>query len=134
MCIRDSDGIIDTENDTWSANCECAGLLVDCLGVPGGSQLPGVPCDDGDDCTAGDVIQDNCVCTGTGIQLGAISGPDLVFTTLTNSWFVNPVPGATGYNWTLPSGWSSDVTNEFVLTATAGLDVGTVQLLSLIHI
>ncbi len=122
------DGIIDTENDTWSANCECAGLLVDCLGVPGGSQLPGVPCDDGDDCTAGDVIQDNCVCTGTGIQLGAISGPDLVFTTLTNSWFVNPVPGATGYNWTLPSGWSSDVTNEFVLTATAGLDVGTVQL------
>lgn len=122
------DGIIDTENDTWSANCECVGLLVDCLGVPGGGQLPGLSCDDGDDCTSADVIQENCVCSGTGIQLGAISGPDLVYTTLTNSWFVNPVPGATGYNWTLPSGWSSDVTNEFVLTATAGIDVGVVQL------
>ncbi|MEZ4758957.1 MAG: hypothetical protein R2810_04110 [Flavobacteriales bacterium] len=43
------DGDPNTSGETWDANCNCTGGLVDdCLGVPGGSALPGTACDDGD--------------------------------------------------------------------------------------
>ncbi|HMN06036.1 MAG TPA: T9SS type A sorting domain-containing protein [Flavobacteriales bacterium] len=40
-------------------------LPPDCLGVPGGSALPGNTCDDGDPNTTGDVWDASCECTGT---------------------------------------------------------------------
>ena len=38
---------------------------VDCLGVPGGQALAGTPCNDGDDCTTGDLWNASCQCQGT---------------------------------------------------------------------
>lgn len=37
----------------------------DCLNVPGGTAQPGTPCDDQDDCTAQDIWNTSCTCTGT---------------------------------------------------------------------
>ncbi|MBK9701707.1 MAG: hypothetical protein IPO79_16920 [Flavobacteriales bacterium] len=53
-----------TGNDLWDANCVCAGQLIDCLGVPGGSALPGTACDDGNANTGNDLWDANCVCAG----------------------------------------------------------------------
>ncbi|MBL7986217.1 MAG: proprotein convertase P-domain-containing protein, partial [Flavobacteriales bacterium] len=39
---------------------------VDCLGVVGGTTVPGTPCDDGDPQTNGDVYGGDCTCAGTG--------------------------------------------------------------------
>ncbi|MCB0791365.1 MAG: T9SS type A sorting domain-containing protein [Flavobacteriales bacterium] len=33
------DGNAGTGNDTWDANCDCVGLLIDCMGVPGGTAI-----------------------------------------------------------------------------------------------
>jgi hypothetical protein len=44
-----------TGNDVYDANCACVGELIDCLGVPGGSDLPGSACDDGDPSTTNDL-------------------------------------------------------------------------------
>lgn len=38
---------------------------IDCLEVPGGSDLPGTPCDDGDDTTIDDLWSVDCNCAGT---------------------------------------------------------------------
>ncbi len=38
---------------------------LDCLGVPGGSAVPGTACNDGNVCTINDVYSASCVCTGT---------------------------------------------------------------------
>lgn len=45
----------------WSSDQQ----TVDCLGVPGGSALPGTPCDDGNPDSANDIWQDDCVCEGS---------------------------------------------------------------------
>ncbi|MCO6482621.1 MAG: hypothetical protein J5I62_07495, partial [Flavobacteriales bacterium] len=39
--------------------------IPDCLGVPGGSALPGTSCDDGDPNTANDTWSADCACIGT---------------------------------------------------------------------
>ncbi|HMQ76958.1 MAG TPA: T9SS type A sorting domain-containing protein [Flavobacteriales bacterium] len=49
---------------------------VDCAGVPGGSALPGTPCDDGNGDTANDVYDANCVCVGEDCE-GVLGGPAL---------------------------------------------------------
>jgi hypothetical protein len=41
------------------------GLLIDCEGTPGGSSLPGTPCNDGDANTTDDQWNSNCNCVGT---------------------------------------------------------------------
>ncbi|MEO8590372.1 MAG: T9SS type A sorting domain-containing protein, partial [Flavobacteriales bacterium] len=53
-----------TGNDTWSANCVCAGQLIDCLGVPGGTATVGSACNDNNAATGNDVYGANCVCAG----------------------------------------------------------------------
>jgi hypothetical protein len=42
-----------------------AGGGADCLGIIGGSALPGSPCDDLDPCTVNDTFDGACLCTGT---------------------------------------------------------------------
>jgi hypothetical protein len=59
------DGDPNTGNDVYDANCTCAGQLMDCTGIPGGTALPGTICDDADACTTGDVYDANCTCAGT---------------------------------------------------------------------
>ncbi|MCW5900573.1 MAG: hypothetical protein KIT10_15010 [Flavobacteriales bacterium] len=58
------DGNPATANDVIGANCQCAGLPIDCLGVPGGPAQPGSPCDDGDPATGNDTWGANCQCVG----------------------------------------------------------------------
>ncbi|HNE80128.1 MAG TPA: CARDB domain-containing protein, partial [Flavobacteriales bacterium] len=38
------DGLATTGNDVLDNACECHGLLIDCLGMPGGAALPGTAC------------------------------------------------------------------------------------------
>ncbi|MCC7502627.1 MAG: hypothetical protein IT229_08870 [Flavobacteriales bacterium] len=44
------------------------GAVTDCLGVSGGSALPGTACNDGNACTTNDTWNSNCQCTGTSIS------------------------------------------------------------------
>lgn len=37
---------------------------IDCLGICGGTTVIGTSCDDGDDCTTGEVFDASCLCTG----------------------------------------------------------------------
>ncbi|MBK9514558.1 MAG: hypothetical protein IPO05_13270 [Flavobacteriales bacterium] len=54
-----------TGNETWNANCQCVGQVIDCLGVAGGSALPGTACNDNNANTINDVWSANCTCAGT---------------------------------------------------------------------
>ncbi|MBK8612300.1 MAG: T9SS type A sorting domain-containing protein [Flavobacteriales bacterium] len=55
----------------------CAGQLIDCLGVAGGTALPGTACDDGNANSSNDEYGANCVCAGTlpNDCLGVPGGP-----------------------------------------------------------
>jgi hypothetical protein len=61
----------------------------DCLGIPGGTALPGTPCDDLDPGTFDDTWGANCVCTGT---TGCV--PPTITGTSTNS----PICSSNGLN------------------------------------
>ncbi|MBK6342202.1 MAG: gliding motility-associated C-terminal domain-containing protein [Flavobacteriales bacterium] len=70
-----------TGNDIYDANCNCAGQLIDCLGVPGGSALVGTACDDSNALTGNDIYDANCNCAGQLIDcLGVPGGTALVGT------------------------------------------------------
>ncbi len=58
----------------WSNNCACSGEVIDCLGVAGGSSLPGTPCDDGDASTGNDTYDNDCNCNGALIDCAGVSG------------------------------------------------------------
>ncbi|MBK8498337.1 MAG: T9SS type A sorting domain-containing protein [Flavobacteriales bacterium] len=46
-----------------------AGAVADCLGVSGGSALPGTPCNDGNPCTINDTWTTGCQCVGTAMSV-----------------------------------------------------------------
>ncbi|MCC6578375.1 MAG: HYR domain-containing protein [Flavobacteriales bacterium] len=48
------DGQANTANDQLDATCNCVGQTIDCLGVAGGTALPGTACDDGNANTGND--------------------------------------------------------------------------------
>jgi len=58
-------------------------------------------------------------------QPGSISGNPNVCNYTSGTFSINPVPGATSYTWTLPSGWTGSSTTTSV-TTTAGSSNGTV--------
>ncbi|PSR09050.1 MAG: hypothetical protein C7N36_20920, partial [Bacteroidetes bacterium] len=62
-------------NDVYDMNCMCAGQPLDCVGVPGGTTLPGSSCDDGNPGTANDVYDMNCMCAGTPLPLDCVGVP-----------------------------------------------------------
>ncbi|MFZ1686101.1 MAG: hypothetical protein WAU70_01690, partial [Flavobacteriales bacterium] len=57
-------GGIAVENICTDPTLIFSGQVVDCLGIPGGTALPGTSCDDGDTTTGDDVYGNNCVCAG----------------------------------------------------------------------
>ena len=69
---------------------DLGGDAVDCLGVPGGSDLPGTPCDDGDTGTTDDTWTAECDCEGT--PLTACT---------TDLDFVYQADGAHSLNWSI---------------------------------
>jgi hypothetical protein len=62
-------------------------------------------------------------------QPGAISGNISVCTGSENTYSITPVPGATGYTWSLPGGWSGSSTTNSI-TTTAGTLGGTVSVMA----
>ncbi len=69
-----NDNNANTGNDTWNANCQCAGQLIDCAGTPGGSALPGTTCNDGNASTTNDEWNANCQCIGQVIDCQGTPG------------------------------------------------------------
>ena len=74
------DGDPTTVNDMIDASCTCAGSqgVMDCLGVPNGSALPGTPCNDNDPNTTNDTWSGNCTCVGVMAVVdcnGVLNGP-----------------------------------------------------------
>ena len=60
------DGNPNTSGDLVNLDCVCTGdPVADCLGVIGGTDLPGTACDDADACTVNDTWSAQCVCEGT---------------------------------------------------------------------
>ncbi len=68
------DGNAGTGNDSWNANCQCVGILVDCEGTPGGTVGEGTPCDDGNANTVNDALTQNCLCIGQLLDCEGIPG------------------------------------------------------------
>jgi len=61
---------------------------------------------------------------------GTIAGNSLICGNTTQTYSISPVPGATQYSWTLPSGWSG-TSNSTSITTTANNTSGTVSVRSL---
>lgn len=102
--------------------------MIDCEGTIGGVVLPGTPCDDGVACTANDVRGADCVCGGTTITIGAVTGSTMVFGNTTNVYLLTPVANANSYNWTLPNGWTTGDNGAFVLVADVNITPGPVEI------
>ena len=64
--------------------------------------------------------------TATPAQPGAISGLTSVCQGTTNTYSISPVSGATSYTWSLPFGWSGNLSSTSV-AATAGASGGTIS-------
>ncbi|MEZ4756819.1 MAG: T9SS type A sorting domain-containing protein [Flavobacteriales bacterium] len=99
---------------------------VDCLGVIGGSALPGTPCNDNDPCTVNDVYTGtapNCGCAGTPVAAPVLNsfgsnGPICAGSTLN----LNASATGTGtitYSWTGPNGFQSLDQNPSIPSASA---------------
>jgi hypothetical protein len=59
-------------------------------------------------------------------QPGPINGPTAVCAGATVTYSVNPVPGASGYQWSIPSGWTGSSTTN-TITVVAGSVGGTIS-------
>ncbi len=62
-CIDPASCTYDPTANTDDGSC----LYDDCVGVCGGTALPGTACDDGDPVTVGDTYDANCNCTGAAV-------------------------------------------------------------------
>ncbi|MBK9175410.1 MAG: hypothetical protein IPM46_03555 [Flavobacteriales bacterium] len=95
----------------------------DCLGTPGGSAMPGTPCNDGNACTTNDSWNASCQCTGTLPQAPVITsitgnGPICAGQTITLNVSATGL-GTLTYAWTGPNGFNSTLTNPTISSATA---------------
>jgi hypothetical protein len=99
----DSLGFTSTPGDTLLINFSCGGLITDCTGIPGGSNLPGTACDDGDTLTVQDTWTVGCACIGVPVNYydctGVLNGPAMIGTpcddgnpaTINDTWSANCV-------------------------------------------
>lgn len=55
----------DVTGQVLASTVEAGNCATDCLGVPGGTALPGTSCDDQDPNTSSDTWGTDCICTGT---------------------------------------------------------------------
>jgi len=84
------DGNALTGNDILTASCQCLGLLIDCLGVPGGTAVIGSACNDSNAATGNDVFGANCVCAGQLIDCLGVPGGNAVVGSICDA---QPGPG-----------------------------------------
>ena len=88
---------------------DCGGNTTDCVGVPGGSALPGTPCDDNNPATTGETWNSACQCVGD--TMGGSCQAAFSFEQ-TQPWTISTENTSTGtapftYTWWLPDGSSS---------------------------
>jgi hypothetical protein len=88
-----------TDCHTDTLDLTITGACPDCLGFPGGSALPGTPCDDGNQFTENDVYDADCICAGIITEVQPISAEEQ-FSTLTVS--PNPIYEKTTITFTIP--------------------------------
>ncbi len=96
----------------------------DCLGVIGGTALPGSPCNDNNACTINDVYTGtapNCGCAGTpvaGPTMGAVGSNSPICAGSTLNLNATATGGTVTYAWSGPNGFSSTVQNPSLSNAT----------------
>jgi len=100
----------------------------DCLGVSGGSALPGTPCNDNDPCTINDAWSSGCQCAGVAPAAPAITsltsnGPVCAGATLSLTVAATG-SGTLTYSWTGPNNFSASVQNP-AITSVAGAAAGS---------
>ncbi|MBL0126792.1 MAG: hypothetical protein IPP83_04905 [Flavobacteriales bacterium] len=93
----------------------------DCLGVPGGSALPGTACNDNNACTINDTWSAGCVCVGTTITAPSITnvggggticaGQNISLTVAASG------QGTLSFAWTGPNGFTSSSQNPTLSSA-----------------
>ena len=93
----------------------------DCLGVPGGSALPGTACNDNNACTINDTWSAGCVCVGTTITAPVITnvggggticaGQNISLTVAATG------QGTLSFAWTGPNGFTSSSQNPTLSSA-----------------
>jgi surface protein len=60
-------------------------------------------------------------CTSSApINENQIEGPLVICGSSTITYTINPMPGATSYNWSLPNGWTGSSTNNTIVVTTNG--------------
>ena len=107
---------------TIQQNGNCQGGLLDCLGTPGGTALPGTPCNDGDPMTVNDTWDANCNCVGV-----PQSNCQAAFTVQQNApWQIATTDLSTGtppitYSWWLPDGSNSTLAEPTYTFSQAGI-------------
>ena len=106
----------------------------DCLGVVGGSALPGTPCNDNNACTTNDTWSADCNCAGTAVSAPSITGttsnsPICAGQTLTLGVSATTSTGSLSYSWSGTGTFSPNNTsaNVSVIGAASGNYVVTVS-------
>ena len=96
----------------------CGNPQVDCLGVAGGTALPGTPCDDGNPSTFNDVWSSDCTCAGTTCVAPTITAPSGALTICSSDSLVLQVfttgTGPMTYSWTGPGTFIPNNTSQTV--------------------
>ncbi len=96
----------------------------DCLGVIGGTALPGTPCNDNNACTINDVYTGtapNCGCAGTpvaGPTMGATGSNSPICAGSTLNLNATATGGTVTYSWAGPNGFNSTAQNPSIVLAT----------------
>ncbi len=79
-------------------------------------------------CTVNDVRGADCVCGGTALTIGEVTGASTVIGNTSNAFVITPIANATSYTWALPNGWTTSDNGAFVLLAEANNTAGPVEL------
>ena len=104
--------------DTLVVDLSCGGTITDCLGISGGTNLPGTACDDGNPITTGDTWSANCICVGTVCQAPVITSLPQTLTICSSDSLVllasTTGTGPMTYNWTGPGTFIPNNTSQTV--------------------
>ncbi|MCC7502398.1 MAG: T9SS type A sorting domain-containing protein, partial [Flavobacteriales bacterium] len=118
----DSLGFSAAPVDSLVINFNGGGLITDCLGVPGGPNMPGTPCSDNNPNTINDTWTPGCACVGVPLPPTCQAS-----FTISNSspWVMNLDNTSTGmapmlYDWYLPDGSSSAQNSLYFVFTTPG--------------
>lgn len=116
--VEDSSAYNTAGVDTLVMNLSCGGTITDCLGISGGTNLPGTACDDGNPVTTGDTWSANCICVGTVCEAPVITSlPQTLTICSSDSLVLQAITNGSGpmsYSWTGPGTFIPNNTSQTV--------------------